>query len=77
MYHFFKWEQDSGQVREQGTAILEALKDANRMQRSAKSSLPTFDALEICVSQLKKSYEPHMGGFGKAPKFPQPGTVNV
>ena len=68
-----QWQQNATQVHEQGSAILEALKEANKPDVDQTGSLPPLETLNLCVTQLKKSYEPKMGGFGKAPKFPQPG----
>ena len=38
-----------------------------------------MDAQEVqkkCFEQLLRSYDPEMGGFSKAPKFPQPVNFN-
>ena len=32
--------------------------------------------IKKCFMQLTKGYDPEMGGFSKAPKFPQPANFN-
>ena len=34
------------------------------------------EAQKKCFEQLLRSYDPEMGGFSKAPKFPQPVNFN-
>ena len=34
------------------------------------------DVQKMCFEQLLRSYDPEMGGFSKAPKFPQPVNFN-
>ena len=67
-----QWQENADGLRDQGSAILAALQKANTSEAVA-SELPGTDSVQLCVEQLTKSYEPKMGGFGKAPKFPQPG----
>ena len=69
----FQWTENADGVRNQGAAILEALQEANKAERAARD-LPTAESVRLCVEQLTRSYQPKMGGFGKAPKFPQPGN---
>ena len=33
-------------------------------------------SVDKCYQMLEKSYDPEMGGFSSAPKFPQPGEKN-
>ena len=34
------------------------------------------ETVQKCASQLMKGYDPIMGGFSRAPKFPQPVNFN-
>lgn len=41
------------------------------------SCLPCVEGVtKTCFKQLMQSYDPEMGGFSKAPKFPQPVNFN-
>ncbi len=42
----------------------------------AASSLPDRSVLEAAVAQLEASFDPRHGGWGGAPKFPQPMTID-
>ena len=68
------WKQDHDKILEQGNKIVEAL-------RESQSSAPgegKIDAsvLDVAYRQLDRSYDPKEGGFGNAPKFPRPVTLN-
>ena len=55
---------------EAGNKIIEALGEHNKY--AGDSQLKVGDAtVQKCFAQLVKSYDPNMGGFSKAPKFPQ------
>ena len=55
---------------EAGNKIIEALGEHNKY--AGDSQLKLGDAtVQKCFAQLVKSYDPNMGGFSKAPKFPQ------
>ncbi|MDT8273482.1 MAG: thioredoxin domain-containing protein, partial [Desulfomonilia bacterium] len=49
------------------------LKEASR-QQPASTGEPSEDLLKKAFSHFSKSYDPAHGGFGTAPKFPQPHT---
>ena len=55
-----------------GSTILDALMQAMTVA-SEGQSLPGPESIEKCYSQLTDSYDQRLGGFGDAPKFPQPG----
>ena len=64
------FQQENDKIRQQAVAIQQALIDIemseNQNQEAAQeSALDKFDA------QLLEAYDPHFGGFGQAPKFPQ------
>ena len=63
-----KYRQDH--LLEAGNKIIEALGEHNKY--AGDSQLKVGDAtVQKCFAQLVKSYDPNMGGFSKAPKFPQ------
>ena len=52
--------------------ILDALVQATSASTEGET-LPGNESIEKCYSQLTDSYDKRYGGFGDAPKFPQPG----
>jgi uncharacterized protein YyaL (SSP411 family) len=77
------WKESHDKIVEQGGQIVDALRES---QGAAVSSPPQTGAtsegkidaaiLEIAYKQLDRSYDPKEGGFGNAPKFPRPVTLN-
>src|SRR5215471_14274600 len=68
------WKQDHDKIVEQGGRIVEALRES----QSAAPGEGKIDAsvLVAAYKQLDRSYDPKEGGFGSAPKFPRPVTLN-
>jgi uncharacterized protein YyaL (SSP411 family) len=68
------WKEDHDKIVEQGNKIVEAL-------RESQSAAPGEGKIEGSVAdaayrQIDRSYDPKEGGFGNAPKFPRPVTLN-
>jgi uncharacterized protein len=68
------WKQDHDKIVEQGSKIVEAL-------RESQSAAPVEGKIDGSVvdaayRQLDRSFDPKEGGFGNAPKFPRPVTLN-
>jgi uncharacterized protein YyaL (SSP411 family) len=61
-------------IVEQGGKIVAALQES----QSASKGEAQIDAatLEAAYRQIDRSYDPKEGGFGNAPKFPRPVTLN-
>src|SRR3954452_657241 len=68
------WKEDHDKIVEQGNKIVEAL----RGSQSAAPAEGTIDSsvAQAAYRQLDRSYDPKEGGFGNAPKFPRPVTLN-
>jgi uncharacterized protein YyaL (SSP411 family) len=68
------WKENHDKIVEQGGQIVAALRES----QSVGTGEGKFDAaiLEAAYKQLDRSYDPKEGGFGNAPKFPRPVTVN-
>jgi uncharacterized protein len=70
------WKQNREKISEQGTQIIAAL------EQSAVASVPDpgqrlgAKTLDAAYQQIARSYDAHEGGFGVAPKFPRPVTLN-
>lgn len=59
-------------MKAQGSTLANALLTLE--DDPAGTELPSAErAVDICYSHLKDTFDPSMGGFGHAPKFPQPG----
>ncbi|HBE00693.1 MAG TPA: thioredoxin domain-containing protein, partial [Gemmatimonadetes bacterium] len=63
------------QVRSAGTRLIEALKQANGS--TTESDTGSTEALEGAYRGLASQYDSVHGGFGRAPKFPQPVTLEL
>ncbi len=68
------WKENHDKIVEQGGQIVAALRDS----QSASKTEGQIDAeiLDAAYRQLDRSYDPKEGGFGNAPKFPRPVTLN-
>ena len=67
------WEHRRPEAETQSARITEAI---DRSSRLAPSSEPlTDDALPSAFGVLRRAFDPRWGGFGRAPKFPQPMTL--
>ena len=68
------WKENHDKIVEQGGKIVEALRES----QSATTAEGKIDAtiLDAAYRQLDRSYDPKEGGFGNAPKFPRPTTLN-
>jgi hypothetical protein len=68
------WKGNHDKIVEQGSKIVEAL-------RESQSAAPSEGKIDESVAdaayrQVDRSYDPKEGGFGNAPKFPRPVTLN-
>src|SRR5256714_1854298 len=68
------WRNDHGKISNQGANIVDALREAAKDQTSAGK----IDAviLESAYQQFARTCDAREGGFGGAPKFPRPVTLN-
>ena len=62
---------------ESGDKIMEAMEGASSLSTTSAGNLPQASEVQKnCFNQLLRSYDSEMGGFSKAPKFPQPVNFN-
>jgi uncharacterized protein len=68
------WKENHDKIIEQGGQIVDALRES----QSAGKVEGKIDAatLEAAYRQIDRSYDSKEGGFGNAPKFPRPVTLN-
>jgi uncharacterized protein len=68
------WEEDRERVEQSGSEVLEQL-------RRYSEIAPEPAALDVSVAEsafhaFRRSFDPRLGGFGGAPKFPRPSVHN-
>ena len=64
------WRGRRGDVIQSGRALVEQMSQADRLRASAR--ILTDDVLADAFSTLSHEFDDRDGGFGHAPKFPQP-----
>ena len=69
------WKQGHEKISEQGTNIVAALEQAAAGPTTETTRLGA-ETLKAAYQQISRSYDAHEGGFGVAPKFPRPVTLN-
>jgi uncharacterized protein YyaL (SSP411 family) len=69
------WKQDREKISEQGTKIVAALEQSVAGVIDPGEQLGG-KAIETAYQQIARTYDAHEGGFGVAPKFPRPVTLN-
>lgn len=68
------WKNERDEISRVGNQVTEHLRNAG--QASGKASFPlTHGLLDNAASHLYNSYDWGFGGWGSAPKFPQPMTI--
>ena len=69
------WRERRSEAELQGKRLVEHL---DPMGKLAPSDDPISDrVLELAEATLRESFDPEWGGFGNAPKFPQPMTIDL
>jgi uncharacterized protein len=67
------WNDRRGDLLGQGKRVVEAI-----ARRPSPSEEPlTEEILRDALDALRRSFDPELGGFGQAPKFPQPMTLEL
>ena len=69
------WKSDRENIVEHGKTVIEQLKQYAGGTAPAAAA-PGPDALTTCLNQLTRTFDDEWGGFGDAPKFPRPVTLN-
>src|SRR5437867_7236168 len=69
------WKQNHEEIAGQGARIVEALREAQTAQPAAAEKIDA-KILDAAYEQFSRSFDARDGGFGGAPKFPRPVTLN-
>ena len=72
------WTTRESEVIEAGEQIVAAIENAtSRRFMSLSTELPKRELITAAVEQLRGSYSKKFGGFGGAPKFPEPANLEL
>src|SRR2546421_6581364 len=69
------WKQNHEKIAEQGSKILEALRESQNARPEATGKIDN-QVFQTAYEQLSRSFDDKEGGFGTAPKFPRPVALN-
>ena len=69
------WKQGHEKIAEQGSKIVEALRESQNAQPEAAAKIDN-QLFQTAHEQLSRSFDDKEGGFGTAPKFPRPVSLN-
>ncbi|MDQ3785144.1 MAG: thioredoxin domain-containing protein [Actinomycetota bacterium] len=69
------WANRRAEIEEQGTRLMGAMSSLLRLEPSTE--VVSEGILDDAFDGLKGAFDPQFGGFGGAPKFPQPMTVDL
>src|SRR5215212_5918138 len=70
------WKQNHDKIAEQGGQIVAALRESQIASKTVGEGKINAEALDAAYRQIEGSYDAKQGGFGNAPKFPRPVTLN-
>lgn len=69
------WREQRDQVEEAGTRLVTGLISQQRLDAAPDDHGPSPQLLDAATDAIAASFDPASGGWGGAPKFPQPMTV--
>jgi uncharacterized protein YyaL (SSP411 family) len=69
------WKQNHEKLAEQGSKIVEALRESQVSQAAAGNRID-MSVFDKAYDQLARTFDSKESGFGTAPKFPRPVTLN-
>ncbi|HEX6596496.1 MAG TPA: thioredoxin domain-containing protein [Acidimicrobiales bacterium] len=70
------WRERRDEVVSKAGKLTELLNESGRFE-AAGDDLPGIDAVDRAAAQLAERFDPQWGGFGRAPKFPQPDLLEL
>jgi len=68
------WQRDRAGVETAGSRLVQAIAESSRAGAGG-GGLPPSTVLEQAVAAIEASFDATHGGWGRAPKFPQPMTI--
>lgn len=70
------WKTQRAELEAQGQEILSQLNEGNDLSRHLSDALLTPTILDNAFNTLSQQFDYQNGGFGSAPKFPQPANLD-
>ncbi len=67
-----QWKDNREELVQQGTRFIDILSKSIAGSDSEVSGLPGTGCIQRGYEMLEKRFDEKLGGFGNAPKFPQP-----
>ena len=68
------WQTDQGEIERVGNEVAQHLRESNSIAAQAAGEI-SAETLAQAEERLLKSYDWNMGGWGSAPRFPQPMAI--
>ncbi|CAL1527433.1 unnamed protein product [Lymnaea stagnalis] len=72
-----QWQEKRSEIESQGTKILDVMMRQLNVSDQSSPGVPAMKASTKCYKMLEKRFDQEEGGFGSAPKFPQPVNFNL
>jgi uncharacterized protein YyaL (SSP411 family) len=70
------WRQDRARVEQSGAQVIEQLKELSVPRSGDDEAGSGKDVLDAAFRSFERVFDPRLGGFGGAPKFPRPSVLN-
>lgn len=70
------WQAENGEIRKAGREITQHIQQAAQADLAQGAGPLNPSTLEEAVQTLLKTYDWNMGGWGRAPRFPQPMAID-
>ena len=67
-----QWQDNREELVQQGNKFIDILSKSLAGADGKASSLPGTGCIQRAYEMLEKRFDDKLGGFGNAPKFPQP-----
>jgi len=68
------WREDRSRIEESGDKVIEQLREYASL--GAGETIPGREVLDRAFQGFRRMFDPRLGGFGRAPKFPRPSIHN-
>ncbi|MEO5926183.1 MAG: thioredoxin domain-containing protein [Bryobacteraceae bacterium] len=69
------WKSDREKIERSGTQVIQQLHDLSK-QGTDETPGDIQEGLDFTFNYYRRTFDPRLGGFGPAPKFPRPSVLN-
>jgi hypothetical protein len=70
------WQKDRARVEESGAQVIGQLQELSLARSGDGEAGSGKDVLDAAFHSFRRAFDPRLGGFGGAPKFPRPSVLN-